>query len=123
MTTVDGLRLRRVLGRKEWAVPVPWGPDGWNVLRFDRTGQVIVTTSDFNDEGVEWTHASMSSTHGLPSYEDMCLLHEAVWGTTGYAYQVHAPAADHININEVLHLWGRADGARVLPDFGRYGTI
>jgi hypothetical protein len=37
---------------------------------------------------------------------------------------VFAPPSEHVNIHDhALHLWGRLDGARVLPDFGRFGTI
>jgi hypothetical protein len=36
----------------------------------------------------------------------------------GYAYEVHAPAKDHVNIHEYArHLWGRKDGKPALPDF------
>ena len=42
----------------------------------------------------------------------------------GWAYQVFAPPWAHINIHpNALHLWGRLDGANVLPDFGSWGTI
>jgi hypothetical protein len=50
-------------------------------------------------------------------------LHSAVFGE-GHAYQVFVPTSEHINLKEnVLHLWGKADGTPALPDFGRFGTI
>lgn len=125
MATVDGLRLRRTLGREEWLPPEPFGPDGWKCDARDGVRRVIVTTSDLPDtEGQEWTHASISHVSRMPSYDELCQLHAAVWGTDGYSYQVFAARSSHVNIHEhALHLWGRSDGARVLPDFGFLGRI
>lgn len=118
-TTVNGLRVRSILGRREWSVPEPFGPDGWQLTTTD--GRSVIVTAAPHD-GEEWIHASIAGPN-MPSYEELALLHRAAFGD-GYAYQVFAPASDHINIHEhALHLWGRADGARVTPDFGRMGTI
>lgn len=121
-TTIDGLRLRRALGRNAWLPPEPFGPDGWLLdSRFD-AARVIVTS--WRDDGIDWTHASMSHADRVPTYDELCLLHRAVWGDDGWAYQVHAPREAHVNLHAyVLHLWGRADGRAVLPNFGKYGTI
>ena len=126
MSTADGLRLRRVMGRKTWGVPEPFGPDGWRMLSLDVpvTGSVIVTTSDVPGDPYEWTHASIAWTTQMPSYEWLCRLKEAVWGGDGYAYQVFVLASEHVNIHEfALHLWGRADGAPVLPEFTRLAGV
>jgi hypothetical protein len=119
---VDALQLRRVMGRDRWALPEPFGPDGWSMVATDRQSSIIVSCADY--EGTEWVHASIAGVDELPSYEDLARLRWAVWGQTGYAYQVFAPPSAHINIHEhALHLWGRLDGRRVLPDFGAWGTI
>lgn len=61
--------------------------------------------------------------HEMPTYDDLCLLHRAVF-KDGYAYQVFAPPSRHVNIHQyALHLWGRSDGKPVLPEFGCEGTI
>jgi hypothetical protein len=121
-TSIDALRLRAVMGRDAWAAPTPFGPDGWVMHRWDRTGSVIVTCA--NLDGVEWLHASIAEQDNLPTYYDLVRLHHAVWGTRGFAFQVFAPATRHVNIHEhALHLWGRLDGTSPLPDFGMYGTI
>ncbi|MEU4804392.1 hypothetical protein [Actinosynnema sp. NPDC023587] len=40
------------------------------------------------------------------------------------ALQVFVPPAEHANFHpRALHLWGRGDGRRMLPDFGSAGTI
>lgn len=125
--TVDGLRLRRMMGKGLWGVPTPFGPDGWRMITLGTGsvwGSVIVTTSDVPGDPHEWTHASISWTDRLPTYAELCRLKEAVWGGDGYAYQVFAPASEHVNIHEfALHLWGRADGAPVLPEFTRLAGV
>lgn len=120
--TVDGLRLRKTLGREQWLPPEPFGPDGWRMVSRAGDCSVIVTTAEF--EGAIWIHASRTAPGRVPTYDELVELHHAVWGETGYSYQVQAPVAQHVNIHpNALHLWGRADGARVLPDFGKYGSI
>jgi hypothetical protein len=118
-TNIDILTVRRVLGRDVWSPPRPFGPDGWNLVRGDPEGSVIVTCAD-GEDGVEWVHASIAYADQMPSYEDLVLLHRAVWKGKGWAYQVFTPDSDHVNIHEhALHIWGRLDGSPVLPDFTR----
>lgn len=123
VTTVNVLQLRRVMGRDEWRAPELFGPDGWRLVHRDGDCSIVVSASPM-DDGVTWIHASMTRPDRVPSYADMCLLHRAVWGDTGYSYEVHPPRSQHVNIHEhALHLWGRADGAPVLPEFGLVGSI
>jgi hypothetical protein len=120
--TVDPKRLHAELGVSLYCRPEPFGPDGWSLVRRSGRGSVIVTAAEFED-GHVWVHASVSDASFMPSYRDLQALHRAAFGD-GYAYQVFAPPADHVNIHaHALHLWGRADGARVLPDFGVFGSI
>lgn len=106
-----------------WDKPLAFEEDGWFF-----TGQhkgIILTIDPTSEPGVDWLHASFSYQlrSRIPSYNDMKLMHRAVWGD-GHAYQCFVPADEHINItSNVLHLFGRADGKPVLPDFGRFGTI
>jgi len=119
---IDALRIRRVLGRREWGIPEPYGPAGWLLRSTDRNGSVLVSLCP-EEDGTTWLHASMSRRGGVPSYEDMVRLHAAAFGD-GWAYQVFAPPEAHVNLHEhVCHIWGRLDGAAALPNFGRYGTI
>lgn len=99
-----------------------FGPDGFRW--YIRDGSVIVTQSD-HDDGVEWIHASIAFADRDPTYEELTVLHRGVFGRRRWAYQVFAPTARHVNIHEhALHLWGRADGTPVLPDFGAaFGSI
>jgi hypothetical protein len=124
---LDPLGIRGRLGRKMWATPQVWA-EGWKF--FARDGRRLFVTywprdidTDY-DDGCDWIHASISGAMGtMPTYEDMKLMHAAVW-PNGHAYQCFVPPAQHINTTaNVLHLWGRADGQPVLPNFGRYGDI
>ena len=98
-------------------------------------GSLIATQSNHPyaaDPDVEWLHASLAWQTQMPSYEDLQLLHRAVFGRRRYAYQVFAPAEKHIDGSTrdglpahefALHLFGRVDGKPVLPEFGMFGHI
>lgn len=119
-SNVNALNLRRVFGREGWLPPEPFGPDGWRMVA--RAGDASVIASCAELDGTEWLHASIARRDVMPSYADLCLLHQAVF--RGYAFQVFAPPAKHVNIHQyALHLWGRLDGATPLPDFGALGSI
>src|SRR5262245_21524487 len=119
-TSIDALAVRRILGRDEWGIPQPFGPDGWSLI--SRDASVLITCA-YHD-GAEWLHASIARPDHMPTYDDLVLLHQAVWRGHGWAYQVFAPTADHVNIHRyALHLWGRLDGKPILPNFGALGSI
>ncbi len=120
MSTLNPLKIRRRLGIERFSPPTEFGPDGWRYLDLCEEGSVIVSVAPFN--GVEWIHASISAAHSMPTYDDLKLLHAAVY--SGYAFEVFAPPAQHVNIHpNARHLWGRLDGASPLPEFGKHGTI
>jgi hypothetical protein len=114
-------RLREL--DRTWDPPQEMGEDAWFILG---NGKGIIISLDLDTEpGVEWLHASISykMPSRMPSYTDLKTLHRAVFGD-GHAYQCFVPPSEHVNlVSNVLHLWGRADGKPVLPDFGRLGTI
>lgn len=121
----SGLEVRRRLGRNDWAPPEQYGPDGWYFKRTDGSATIIVSVADHEEDRVEWLHASMARPTFMPDYEDLVLLHHAVFGD-GFAFQVFVPRSEHVNLHQfALHLWGRLDGKRPegIPDFGRFGTI
>jgi hypothetical protein len=113
-TSVNIKRLRAVLVRGEWSVPAPYGPDGWYTKRVDGAG--VIVTSARHEDGVEYLHASMACPGRVPDYEELTLLHRAVFGD-GYAYQVFAPPEVHVNLHSfALHLFGRLDGQACMPE-------
>lgn len=110
------LDIRRKLGRDRWSAPTQRGLDSWVFDCLYQPGSMIVSIAPYED-GVEWVHASVAWEGHTPTYADLTRMHEAVFGD-GWAYQVFAPPANHVNLHEfALHLWGRLDGASVLPDF------
>lgn len=121
-TDIDILSIVRILGKKEWQVPREYGPNGWALTRLTDGTSVIVTVGDH--DGAAWVHASIAHQDHMPTYEELVMLYDAVFRGKGWAYQVFAPPARHVNIHPyALHIWGRLDGTNVLPDFGRDGTI
>jgi hypothetical protein len=120
---VNGLAIRKRLGASEWSAPILHGRDGFAYTAQDHNGIVIVTGWYEPDDPTGWIHASMSRMRDVPSYADLKLLHQAVW-PDGHAYQCFVPPAEHVNLHDrVLHLWGHADGARILPNFAQHGSI
>jgi hypothetical protein len=102
------------------SAPRPHGPAGVSVLLLNRddqrVGSVIATQASHG--GVDWLHASISWTDHMPDYDDLVTLKAATFGEDRECYQVFPVAARHVNIHpHCLHLWGRADGHAVLPDF------
>jgi hypothetical protein len=124
---LDALKIRARLDRKVWGPPTPWG-EAWMFQA--RDGRCVIASywpADIDLDGefdCDWLHASISGAMGtMPSYEDLKLLHRAVF-VEGHAYQVFVPTTEHINLKEnVLHLWGHADGSPALPNFGGFGSI
>lgn len=124
-TTFNILEIRRRLGRDVWGVPREFGADGWLLDHLTLPMRVLISDypSGLSGDGRDWIHASMSHQDRLPTYEEMVVLHRAVW-PDGWAYEVHAPADKHINLHpNVLHLWGLVDGSPALPNFGKFGSI
>jgi hypothetical protein len=113
--TLNGISIRRGLGRNTWGPPIPFGPDGWLFRHKHESGQIIVTCSVI--DGTEWVHASIAFAERMPTYAEIKNMHWAAF-FDGYAYEVFAPEADHVNIHDYArHLWGRRDGKPMLPDF------
>ncbi len=114
-SSFNALEIRRILGRGNWSTPTPFGPDGWKYLNLNGRSSVIITCAPHS--GDDWVHASIAHVDRMPTYDDLKLLHAAVFGDR-WAYQVFAPPSDHVNIHEhALHLFGKLDGSPALPDF------
>lgn len=128
---------------------LPGAPEAWTVLdrRLDgfmarglgpyRTLVVISSSqsvpSPSNPERSEsWHHVSVSlpgrtskrspGLNDLPVWAEMDWVRRRFIGEDRWAYQVHAPAAEHVDQYQVLHLWAPWDGQRRLPDFTCGGT-
>lgn len=115
---IDGLHLRKTFGRDEWRPPCPHGT-GWSMVNRAGTESVLVTAAGV--DGRVLIHASMTRADHVPTYEDLVLLHRAVWldgrHQDGHAYLCFVPPAEHVNFHpRALHLYGWRDGGRMVPD-------
>jgi len=123
---VDIRLLLSALRRLGPGKPTAHEPSGVGIRLYSSSavcnGSVIVSQAE--RDGTEWIHASIAREQFMPSYADLVILKQGVFGPDRYAYQVFPPASQHVNIHErALHLWGRADGKPQLPEFGCDGTI
>ena len=101
--------------------PLGWdrfheGADGgW----FRHTGLGLKAASTVREiDGVWWRHTSVTRYDGrMPRHLDVAFIKREFHGD-GYAYGVHPPKAKYVDIHSrCLHVWGRLDGAPVLPEF------
>jgi hypothetical protein len=96
-------------------------PSGHYALHH-RLGNGCVVVMVVPIEGVMWRHATMTRRGRAPSYEDVQDLRRAVFGI-GWAYQPFPPQPSHATTHRhSVHLWGRADGLRCMPNFGAGGV-
>lgn len=106
-------------------------PD-WRMERYEQRGArfthqgtqttIVVSAGRWEKAGV-WVHASISHPTVMPTYDELVMLHGAVFGDR-FAYQVFAPPAKHVNGHPFcLHLWGRDGDDEAIPNFGKYGVI
>lgn len=112
-------------------------PAGWRIVeqRVDgiaATGRAlrrklrVIASDHVEGDGSLWRHVSVSAPSApLPTWDELEWVKHRFIGADRYAYQVHAPTDQHVNIHPgVLHLWARfdpQDDGRVLPDFTQGG--
>lgn len=120
-------KVRKQLSKIEpgaWTAS-PWGADGWRFVHGQEKASVMISCgpTDPGGDPTVYIHASIARRGRMPSYADLAKLHRIAFGDL-WAYQVFAPKEHHVNIAAyALHLWGRADGQPMLPNFGAHGTI
>lgn len=114
---------------REWEVSLPldWielSPSHPVLKFFSLPDGLKVGVNAFGHKGHIWIHASISHPDRLPSYSELCLLKEAVFGRHGICAQVFEAEENHVNIHpNCLHLWGPLEpSAWPLPRFTG-GTI
>lgn len=117
LSSLNALHIRRVFGRDALQAPEPYGQHGWQFFEAHAgCPRVRVTLVEHPDApGIAWVKASISRAERTPDYDDLALLHRAVFAGRP-AYQVftgeQGPDLAH---RRVLHLIGRADGTPLLP--------
>jgi hypothetical protein len=99
------------------------GTDGAGGWMHPRTRLKLLHSVNRETDGNLWGHLSLSyyQSDALAGWPEMRDANRLLYpGLTGV--QVIVPAAEHVNIGEVLHVWTCLT-ADVIPDFGRFGTI
>lgn len=108
-------------------------PAGWWLIRQGADGaqyvyqrsihkMFVIVSAGMEQDGRRWLHVSVSkpptrSKNKMPSYNDLRHVKEVFVGRDRKAIEVHAPAAEHVNLHTgVRHLWSCLDGDP-LPDF------
>ena len=129
--------LLLVIERTDGLYAGPWTftvPERWQLIRIEggvlaffrsgTMGNLQIGVSGFLHGDEPWIHASCSRVGRLPDYDDLCHLHECVFGPDRFSAQMFVPKDCHVNIHpRCLHLWGPMDPANwPLPIF-KGGTI
>ena len=57
--------------------------------------------------GQGWEHASIRPFRGkMPTWADMCLVKDIIWGDDEWVVQYHPPKEEYVNnVDNCLHLW------------------
>ncbi len=114
---IDQMKIEiheRLLTQRRWRRR-EHGVDG--ELWWDAKNQRSVIWSIALVDGVHWMQASLARRDHIPDYTELCELHTLFMGSR-FAVQQFVPPDEHVNIHpRALHLWARADGHRLLPDF------
>lgn len=92
-------------------------PCGWRVVRRGVDGVALrvpggahVIASVAEHDGETWAHLSMSKPSGLPRWDELVAVRDALLGPHVEAYQIAPPASRYVNIHpRVLHLWANLD--------------
>lgn len=122
---------REVKRAFERHIGAPWrvtnyGPTGVCLYHAPSRYSVVVSQGQVaEDDATQWIHASVANAEFDPSYIDLAVLHRAAFGDDKYAYQLFVPRSYHYTFHQhALHLWGRADGQALTPEFtDYYGSI
>ena len=81
----------------------------------------VIASMAVEADGQPWLHLSVAGRRELPDYYRLCEIKDEWAGPAAKAIEVHAPAAEHVNIHPLCrHLWVCL-GADPLPDFTRGG--
>ena len=95
--------MRPLTQLKEYAIP--------GVLLSDSSGAFMVPCGGNHlrviaSTGMRWDHVSVSLEHRIPDWIELEHVKRLFFRDNEWAYQLHAPPTQHINIHpNCLHLW------------------
>lgn len=102
-------------------------PDGWSPRVLQPVwlrGRLRILASAEHHGGDTWLHVSVSRDDGkLPTWANLCAVRRMFFAPSACVVQVLPPESEHFTLAEVLHLWERRTGARLVPDLRRFDPI
>jgi hypothetical protein len=120
----DYRAVRARLERYRWK-QLKKGADGLGMWQHKARGLNLIHSIGLESDGELWEHLSVSTVSGekLPSWDQIRNVFHEVAGPEGLGIIVVAPESEHVNLDEVAHVF-RCLTRRPLPDFTRgSGTI
>jgi hypothetical protein len=108
------------LRRNRWRHLVP-GRDGLGAWEHGARGLKLIHSVALEQDGQVWEHVSVSRRDGqMPSWVQLRDTFREVAGRDALGVVVIPPAAEHVDIAEVAHVW-HCLTRRPLPDFTHGG--
>jgi hypothetical protein len=119
LVSVEPLRaVEARLKRHRWTC-VQRGADGLGAWRHGARGLALIHSVATELDGELWEHVSLSRADGtMPTWEQTRDVFREVCGPDALGIIVIPPKAEHVDIDEVAHVW-RCLTRRPLPDFTR----
>jgi hypothetical protein len=116
---VESLRtVEARLTRKRWRC-IQRGADGLGQWRHGPRKLALIHSVALEQDFEVWEHISLSRRDGtMPTWEQTRDVFREVAGTEALGIIVIPPVDEHVNIDEVAHVW-RCLTRRPLPDFTR----
>jgi hypothetical protein len=97
------------------------GVDGLGAWRHGARQLGLIHSVAIEQDGEAWEHVSLSRADGqMPSWTQTRDVFREVCGDDALGVIVVPPKSEHVNIDEVAHVW-RCLTRRSLPDFTRGG--
>ena len=63
-----------------------------------------------------WEHVSVSVSHRIPNWQEMCFVKDAFWREDECVMQLHPSKANYVNLHpNCLHLWRPIDSTIPMP--------
>lgn len=89
----------------------PFDPFGAFTRQGPKGAKLLILASDGKDDTIDdlmrgWEHVSVSATHRIPNWEEMCWVKELFWEPEDVVVQYHPAKSQYVNYHSfVLHLW------------------
>lgn len=88
-----------------------------------RTQERVILSVGLERDGQLWAHVSIVREDRFPTWLELEEIRRLFLGPEQVAFQIHAPASQHVNIHAMcLHLWAPLE-RNPIPDMRRAGGV